>query len=243
VFINKKIFGGSKERSYPFLMICFCTLMMNMGASVLGQKVVVPKPLPPISEGKGRLVYNPDALGNRIPDFSYCGYKASNNAIPNGLVKVVVPVAAGDATLRIQSAIDYVASLPTDADGFKGAVLLQKGTYNVEGQLKISSSGVILRGSGMGAGGTVLLGTGKDRATLVRIFGKNDKTTGTEVKVADVYVPVNATKLTVSNASFKVGDDVIIHRPSTKKWIADLGTETFGGGLSALEIPSPLMHL
>src|SRR6185437_1665918 len=136
-------------------------------------------------------------------------------------------------TLRIQSAIDYVAKLPLDKNGFRGAVLLQKGTYNISGQLKIEVSGIVLRGSGMN-NGTVLLGTGLGRQTLIRIFGKNDKTTSPETQIADAYVPVNATKFDVKNASFKKGDFIIIHRPSTKNWIALLGTETFGGGVSAL---------
>jgi hypothetical protein len=229
---NKNISGGSEKRSHLLFVLSLCASLMNMGTSVYSQKQA--RPLPPLSEGKGHLVYAPDEQGNRIPDFSYCGYKASDVAIPNVPVKIVVPVTTGDATLRIQSAIDYVASLPKDADGFRGAVLLQKGTYNVDGQLKIDSSGVILRGSGMSDGGTVLLGTGKDRATLIRIVGKNDRTRGSELRVTDAYVPVNANKLTVANASFKVGDNIIVHRPSTKNWIAALGTETFGGGISAL---------
>jgi hypothetical protein len=231
--LNKIFSGGSEKRgSSPLFILSLCAVM-SMGSSVYSQKQ--PRPLPPLSEGsKGRLVYSADEQGNRIPDFSYCGYKASDVAIPNVPVKIVVPVTTGDATLRIQSAIDYVASLPKDADGFRGAVLLQKGTYNVDGQLKIDASGVVLRGSGMGDGGTVLLGTGKDRQTLIRIAGKNDKTTGSEVRVADAYVPVNANKLTVANGSFKAGDNIIVHRPSTKNWIATLGCETFGGGISAL---------
>src|SRR6476620_484809 len=92
------------------------------------------KPLSPLVAGKGSLVYNPDSLGNRIPDFSFCGYMASEEAIPNVPVKVVVPVVKGDATQRIQSALDYVASLPVDKNGFRGTVLLQKGVYSVSGQ-------------------------------------------------------------------------------------------------------------
>jgi hypothetical protein len=149
---NKNISGGSEKRSHLLFVLSLCASLMNMGTSVYSQKQA--RPLPPLSEGKGHLVYAPDEQGNRIPDFSYCGYKASDVAIPNVPVKIVVPVTTGDATLRIQSAIDYVASLPKDADGFRGAVLLQKGTYNVDGQLKIDSSGVILRGSGMSDGGT-----------------------------------------------------------------------------------------
>ena len=71
--------------------------------------------MPPLSFNKGQLVYTSDQLGNRIPDFSYCGYMASEKPIPTVAVKVIVPVVKGDATLRIQAALDYVASLPVDA--------------------------------------------------------------------------------------------------------------------------------
>ncbi|MBE7169408.1 MAG: pectate lyase [Williamsia sp.] len=210
------------------LVACLVSLL----PAAQGQKP--PKPLPPLSEDKGHLVYTPDEQGNRIPDFSYCGYQASEVGIPNVPVKMVVPLREGDATLRIQAAIDRVAAMPKGADGFRGVVLLQKGVYNVQGQLKIDSSGVVLRGSGMGAGGTVLLGTGKDRQTLVRITGRDNRSYGSEAKVVNPYVPVNATKLTLAAANFKAGDQIIVHRPSTKNWIAVLHTETFGGGISAL---------
>src|SRR5947207_5588367 len=83
------------------------------------------KELPPISQQGNHLVYSYDERKNRVPDFSYCGYKASEESIPDVPVKVVVPVKNGDATLRIQSAINYVASLPADKNGFRGTVLLQ----------------------------------------------------------------------------------------------------------------------
>lgn len=180
-------------------------------------------------------MYNPDSLGNRIPDFSHCGYKASEEAIPAVPVKIVVPLAKGDATQRIQAALDYVGSLPLDASGFRGAVLLQKGTYSVNGQLRLTASGVVLRGSGMVKSGTALMGAGKDRQTLIEIVGKNDKTTSAEVKIADAYVPVGATTFSVTDAAnFKAGDAIVIHRPSTLNWIKTLGTDHFGGGITAL---------
>ena len=207
-----------------FMFNPFCALAQSKKSEVL----------PPLSVAKdGHIIYNQDSLGNRIPDFSYCGYRASEQAIPDVPVKIVVPVTNEDATLRIQSAIDYVSKLPLDDNGFRGTVLLQKGTYNVSGQLKIEASGIVLRGSGMN-NGTVLLGTGLARQTLIRIMGENDKTSGAETKITDAYVPVNANKINVKNASFKVGDFITIHRPSTKNWITLLGTETFGGGVSAL---------
>ncbi|HLO38015.1 MAG TPA: hypothetical protein VK173_05990, partial [Lacibacter sp.] len=135
----------NNRRAYKVLFL-FSLLIQQ---ALFAQKQV--KPVPPLYSEKGKLIYTTDAQGNRIPDFSYCGYKASEQPIPNVDVRVVVPVKAGDATLRIQSALDYVASLPADAKGFRGAVLLQKGTYEVLGQLRITASGVVLRGSGINA--------------------------------------------------------------------------------------------
>ena len=103
-------------------------------------------PSPIIVQANGNLSYTPDSLGNRVPDFSYAGYMARERSIPLVPVKVVVPSVNGDATEIIQSAIDYVASLPADENGFRGAVLLQNGTFRVKGQIKIKASGIVLRG-------------------------------------------------------------------------------------------------
>jgi hypothetical protein len=194
------------------------------------------KPVVPLSFEKGKLIYTPDSLGNRIPDFSYCGYKASEQSIPTIPVKVVVPVTKGDATLRIQSALDYVASLPLDANGFRGAVLLQKGTYEVFGQLRITVSGVVLRGSGVT--NTTIIGAGTGRLALIRIVGQKPSVTDSSAfAITDSYVPVNTTSFHVDKKIMptKLGSNhVIIRRPSTAKWINDLGTAEFGGGISAL---------
>lgn len=204
--------------------------------SGIAQNNKAQKPEPPVFVTKeGKFQYTPDDQGNRIPDFSYAGYKSANEAIPDVAVKVTVPHKAGDATNRIQSAINYVASLPLDKKGFRGAVLLEKGTYQVDGALKINASGVVLRGSGAGDQGTVLLGAGLSRETLIRVAGKDDKKLSAEIKVTNAYVPVNSFKLSVANGqSFKVGDLVQVRRPSTKNWIEKLGTDHFGGGITAL---------
>lgn len=198
------------------------------------------KPVVPLSFEKGKLIYTPDSLGNRIPDFSYCGYKASEQPIPTIRIKVIVPVSKGDATLRIQSALDYVASLPIDANGFRGAVLLQKGTYEVVDQLRITASGIVLRGSGVNE--TTIVGAGTGRLALIKIIGKNIgwnenvQAGNGDIKITDAYVPVNATKFNVE-PDFSGRDlinTIVVRRPSTKEWIATLGTEIFGGGISAL---------
>ena len=218
-----------------FIKLSFIGSMLLAASSVYAQKEKkAPPPPPPLSNGKGKLNYVADSLGNRIPDFSFCGYNAGDKAIPDAPIRVVVPVKPGDATVRIQAALDYVASLPRDKDNIRGAVLLQPGQYDVAGQLIIRASGVVLRGSGVNS--TTLKGTGKDRLTLIAIAGKNDRQfTTSETKLTDKYIPVNSVTLNVGTASnFKAGDKVIIHRPSTDNWIKELHTEHFGGGITAL---------
>lgn len=195
-----------------------------------------PRPSPPVAlDAGGRLAYTPDERGNRLPDFSYCGYMAGEQGIPNVPVRIVVPVKAGDATARIQAALDQVAALPPGPDGIRGAVLLEKGNYVIDGGLHIRASGVVLRGSGMGPDGTILTGAGQDRQTLIAIAGKNDRSTGPAQKITDAYVPVNATRVQVADArAFRPGDEVVVHRPSTRKWINELEMDHFGGGITAL---------
>ncbi|WP_426061800.1 DUF6298 domain-containing protein [Hymenobacter sp. B1770] len=220
-------------RSFYFLLLAG---LISAGPAVgQGKPKPIPKPAPVAVGPEGKLVYTPDSLGNRIPDFSYCGYRAGEQAIPMAEIRVVVPVRAGDATARVQAALDYVAARPLGKDGLRGAVLLEKGTYEIAGRLIIRASGVVLRGSGMGEGGTTILGSGTSREHLITIAGRPDRKLETALAISDRYVPVNARTVHVANAAtFKVGDRVLVQRPSTAAWIEKLGMQTFGGGLSSL---------
>jgi hypothetical protein len=124
VFNKKKLIAVSLKAGRSFGFVICLLAMMKSNVAIYAQKPQ--KPVSPLVADRGKISYNPDSLGNRIPDFSWCGYMASNEAIPAVPVKIVVPVAKGDATLRIQSAIDYVSSLLPDQNAFRGAVLLQK---------------------------------------------------------------------------------------------------------------------
>lgn len=221
---------------FPYTLVLTLICVCCFGGFSFAQKTKPVVPPKPIFKGKdGKLAYTPDAEGNRIPDFSYAGYMAGEKSIPSAVVRVVVPVKEGDATLRIQSAIDYVAKLPIGKDGLRGAVLLAQGTHEVGGVLKITASGVVIRGSGMDDRGTKIFAKGLDRIGVIRILGIKDKVEEASVGITDNYVPVNAQKITLANVSgFKVGDNVFIHRPSTKEWIETLKTVEFGGGESAL---------
>lgn len=180
-----------------------------------------------------KLTYQTDSRGNRVLDFSSCGYRNSNVDIPNVKNVVYVTCIPGDNTERIQRALNYVASLTPDENGFRGAVLLEKGTYELSGSLWINASGVVLRG--ISKEETVLKKTGVDRCALVYIEGKKDYK---EIKSADIvsdYVPVNSLTMEVASASgLKKGDKIMIYRPCTKEWIASLNCAIFGGGISAL---------
>src|SRR5690606_32344645 len=57
------------------------------------------------SEG-GRLEYTETADGDRIPDFSNCGYMGGGVAIPKVPVRITLEPQPGDDTRRIQAAID-----------------------------------------------------------------------------------------------------------------------------------------
>lgn len=187
-----------------------------------------PQPANVITRGEGgKLGYVADEKGNRVPDFSYAGYRGGDTPIPQVPVRVVVSPVAGDNTQRIQRAIDYVAALPADQ---RGAVLLGKGRFEIAGALKLSASGVVLRGSGAGPEGSTLVATGLDRRTLITIAGANDRKVGSAVAVADSYVPVNAMSFRVASAgSFKVDDLVQVRRPSPAEWIVEMGMNDFGG--------------
>lgn len=206
-----------------FMLLAFLLLIPIIG---MGQKYE----LPSICWIEGSLVYTADSLGNNIPDYSFCGFKASSQAIPFVPVKVVVPAITGDATSEIQKAIDYVSELPVNENGFRGAILLEEGVFNVNGRLKIEYSGVIIRGSGSK---TILKAAGVERETLIRINGKNDINISKTISIKSKYTPVGSQEIKVEDASvFSAGIQVVIHRPSTQEWIDKLQMNEFGGETS-----------
>ena len=212
-----------KRHVSQFLVICLFMLFPFIQANAQEKKPSV------YLENDSTLQYTPDSLGNRIPDFSFCGYQASNIPIPDIPVKIRVTPQPGDDTKRIQAAIDYISNLPLDANGFRGTVYLEKGTFEIAGSLHIRTSGVVLRGSGKGEDGTILLASGVDRATLIRIVGASDRKMSEPVQLESKYFPVNSTELSFpKNHPFHIGDHVIVNRPSTKEWLAKLGTDKIG---------------
>jgi hypothetical protein len=57
---------------------------------------------------------------------------AGDKDIPDvSVVKIIEPAAEGTSEAIIQSAIDEVSKKPFNKDGFRGTILLKKGTYKI----------------------------------------------------------------------------------------------------------------
>ena len=166
-------------------------------------------------------------------DFTCAGYGGGQTRSWQQATFRVRPT-GGDDTALLQAALDEVAKRPADASGFRGSLLLDKGTFRVAGQLRLNASGVDLVGGGEG---TRLLATGKDRRALIRVGGDEPPETGTEIRVIDETVPAGSKVLTVTDiASFQSGDRVVVRRPSTKEWIASLGMDKWEGAFTPIRL-------
>lgn len=176
-----------------------------------------------------RLSYAPDALGNVVPDFSSVGYEASERAIPTVATAERVEPGAGDDSARIQAAIDRVAKLSVGADGFRGAVELAAGTYEVGTTLALRVSGIVLRGAGVDAkSGTTLIATGTTQRNAIELHGTGSakEIADSRRAVADAYVPVGAKRIPLASTSgLKLGDAVVVFRPGTDAWIHAIGMD------------------
>lgn len=174
-------------------------------------------------DADGTLKYIPDEKGNIIPDFSRVGYYNGDKEIPNvPVVKTIMPSVSGSSEEIIQSAINEVSKMSPDKNGFRGAILLKKGTYNIPGIIKVEANGIVLRGEG---NDTKLIAGGTMQRPLISVSGKGSiKESGNlRTKITDTYVPVGARSFTVgSSEGYKIGDRIIVYRPATDQWIHDL---------------------
>ncbi|MCF8381537.1 MAG: hypothetical protein K9H49_18330 [Bacteroidales bacterium] len=120
-----------------------------------------------------------DTLVNVIPDFSYAGYMGGGVALPlteSIPVKAsLTPSGSENDIPMIQSAINLVSAMPMDENGFRGAVLLKRGLYKLNGSLYINAAGVVLRGESQlpaNMGGTELVATSETQHIFINIEGE-----------------------------------------------------------------------
>ncbi|MFN3190596.1 MAG: dockerin type I domain-containing protein [Aureliella sp.] len=184
-----------------------------------------------------RLIHPLDAQGNRLPDFSSAGYRNSDEPIPDIVGEIeanrIVRVSPinGDDMSNIQAAINQVSAMQPNGSGFRGVVQLAAGEFQISNRIEILTSGVVLRGAGDGsdpASNTILRGTGTLQRALVRVGPASGFASGTggTRSVTDKYVPVGAKSFHVDSVDgWQVGDEIIVRRPSTAEWIAELGMD------------------
>lgn len=221
---------------YNIILILFFAQFALYGQNWQSSRVVV--------EQNGCLSYPEDNEKNRIPDFSYAGYKNGNEEIPDIEVKVTISAKNGDNTNQIQNAINQVAQLPLNANGFRGAVMLNAGEYEVLGEIKIDVSGVVLKGVGDGSNpsnSTIIKAKGNSPSNrdVITIGGGSEtrwsgQVSGTKTNITSSFVQVGSFTFEVSDASkYSAGDNIIIYHPGSQSWVNALD----GGGSNAGDWP------
>lgn len=201
--------------------VCLCLLLVTTTAHAWTSSMVQ-------LDAQGRLTYPSDANGNRIPDFSHAGYKGGGVPLPTDIpvVRTLAPT-TGDQTARIQAALDEVAALPLQPNGYRGTLQLAAGTWDVLGTIRLRADGIVISGAGNGddpASNTVLRRTGTSQASIIQAGNRNDafrsEIPNTRSQVTTERVQVGARSFEVDQpALYRVGDPVIIFHPSTQAWL------------------------
>ena len=174
---------------------------------------------------QGKLVYKPLARGDKIMDFSHAGYSGGGITIPIVPVTITLSPSAGDNSTQIQKAIDEISKMKL-VNGFRGSILLNPGTYDCENTLKIAASGIVLKGSGSGANGTIINLIGKPHNCIEMRGTVNSTLMGESTTLADDYIPAGANSFTLVSASgLSAGDTIRITRPITDEWIKFMGMD------------------
>jgi uncharacterized protein YjdB len=227
-----------------FLTIVVFFLAINIALQAQQSALVYPGT-------NGKLVYAKYANNyetnedNTLPDFSNVGYMDGGIRVPVGEVPVKItlnPTSSGEDRTRIQQAIDQVCNMPLDANGFRGAVLLKKGTYRLNDgtipvltdgmgyALRIWASGVVLRGEGQGADGTILYSDFALNHTMITLEPVSQSTSESNLtRITDDFVGTGAKTFTIADASsYAIGDNIIVKFTPNATWFSDLKVDKNG---------------
>ena len=169
-------------------------------------------------------------------DFSYAGYMGGGVALPAVPVRAKLAPSGGDDTDALQAALDGLAKQTSESA--PGALLLAPGVFHLKASLVLRTSGVVLRGSGKGAGGTTLELTGAPHFAVIAgasAQGGDDDTKEEHMDTAPLAAPTTLTEDYVPSASNVVrvvdasglhaGDTVLLVRTVTPQWLAYMGMD------------------
>lgn len=172
-------------------------------------------------------------------DYSTCGYHASEALIPDVEVATFVEWQEGDCSEIIQQAINQVAKMKMNANGHRGTILLGKGTFQLNRPLRMTTSGIVLRGTDRDH--TILQKHGVERGAMIYVENEGMPSlvpnSSDTLKITTQPIAAGSTTITIDAlqesaiSKFHVGDRINIVRPCTRNWIEHLKMEDFGGGL------------
>jgi hypothetical protein len=241
----------SRSHQLAFL---FCSVSLAL-ASVVPPTRGAEAERPPSSwvwqDENGKLAYRATETGDRIPDFSHCGYMGGGVSLPRVRVAIELEAGSGDDAPRIQAAIDRLGREPRGDDGFRGAIVLQAGEWNIESPIQLRHSGIVLRGEGQDEEGTVLRVRGFEEAwSRVIEVGTSERWSempGTRQAVIEDYVPLGERSFRIADAAaFHPGDPVILELRRNEAWIRDIGMDRIpprrDGGRVGQWIPRAYTH-
>ena len=181
----------------------------------------------------GCLEYIADEENNYIPDFSYVGYQYGEVPLPAIPTVLSLNPVTGDNTSTIQAAIDSLSTMPLNENGFRGAVELNAGVYEIYGQLFINQSGIVLRGVGDGVDSsqnTILKGMGDSPTQRDLIIAGNpmiwdwkDQVSNSTTNITNSFLPSGSRSLLLDSVEpYSIGDEIVVFQPSTNQWLASI---------------------
>ncbi len=192
---------------------------------------------PPSITFENKFVIQANERGDNVPDFSYCGYQSGTEPLPQVALRIELKPSGGDDTLAIQQALDRLAAMPIDEQGWRGALVLSPGTFFVSGSLRVYGDHVVLRGSSSDKQSTTIVATGTDRRTLIELGGAGSAQSRSALQLHGLatdpqrllakvqsYVPLGSKSFTVRPVKpLVVGQKIVVRHPSTERWISALG--------------------
>ncbi|MHA1791719.1 MAG: hypothetical protein ACTSVI_03680 [Promethearchaeota archaeon] len=227
-----------KNKLKTFFLFINVSLISFIVVNIVPRPVVIKTSELVYLGSNGRLIYSnfsnegENQKINHVPDFSYAGYEKGGVAIPNISTKITLTPVNGDNQPQIQQAINQLASYDLDSNGFRGAILLKEGYYEVNSPLIINASGIILRGEGQGKDGTILNATAEYKHTFLNIqgFGSGfNENESTAVNITSSYVPTGSNSFEVTSAeNYTIGDEILVWRTPNDAWIDKIDTRNIG---------------
>jgi hypothetical protein len=163
-----------------------------------------------------------------LPDWSAVGYRGGQTPPQDFAATVTVAPGEGPDTQRVQQAIDTVSAMPPNSEGHRGVVEFGAGEYQIDQTLRISASGVVLRGAGQGEGGTVLFATQRKKHTLLQVGGSGERQpdASATTPIRAVRVPMGSRVIPVEEPQlFEVGQSVVVQPTPNDAWVRKLGMD------------------